>query len=149
MTPSPDGKKLFVDGFQGRGELIRYDAGSAPGLYPFCPESRRVTCVSPVMASGLPTCPIPRERCGAAGRIGSDRLQLTSPPFIAALPNWSPDGTQIAFENLQTGTAEHFSDIRKWRRGAGTARGKSCPVGCTMVPRRQANGLCPCFGGRS
>jgi Tol biopolymer transport system component len=28
---------------------------------------------------------------------GSDRVQLTFPPTIAALPRWSPDGTRIAF----------------------------------------------------
>lgn len=29
---------------------------------------------------------------------GSDALQLTAPPLEAAQPQWSPDGTQIAFE---------------------------------------------------
>ena len=34
---------------------------------------------------------------------GSDRLQLTSPPIMAGLPHWSPDGTQIAFTDIQPG----------------------------------------------
>jgi hypothetical protein len=28
MAPSPDGKKLYVDGFDNRGELMRYDPHS-------------------------------------------------------------------------------------------------------------------------
>ena len=34
---------------------------------------------------------------------GSDRLQLTNPPMFAVLPRWSPDGTQIAFMDIQAG----------------------------------------------
>ena len=34
---------------------------------------------------------------------GSDRLQLTYPPSLAALPKWSPDGTHIAYSTSEIG----------------------------------------------
>src|SRR5208337_4082364 len=34
---------------------------------------------------------------------GSDRLQLSYPPVVAGLPHWSPDGTQIAYVDIQPG----------------------------------------------
>ena len=34
---------------------------------------------------------------------GSDRLELTNPPVFAAMPRWSPDGTQIVFMDMQVG----------------------------------------------
>jgi Tol biopolymer transport system component len=33
---------------------------------------------------------------------GTDRVQLTFQPLVAALPSWSPDGTQIAFTETRT-----------------------------------------------
>jgi eukaryotic-like serine/threonine-protein kinase len=102
MTPSPDGKKLFAQGFQRRGELIRYDA-------------QRRAFVS--FLSGIWACGVSFSRDGKwvvyvsypegalwRSRVdGSDRLQLTSPPVFAAVPRWSPDGTQIAFVDMQVG----------------------------------------------
>ena len=46
---------------------------------------------------------------------GSDRLQLTNPPVFASMPRWSPDGTQIVFEDLLVG--------RSWRILLISARG--------------------------
>jgi Tol biopolymer transport system component len=34
---------------------------------------------------------------------GSERLQLTYPPWVATLPSWSPDGSQIAYIGAQAG----------------------------------------------
>jgi len=34
---------------------------------------------------------------------GSDRLQLTNRPVFAAVPRWSPEGTQIAITDMQVG----------------------------------------------
>jgi Tol biopolymer transport system component len=34
---------------------------------------------------------------------GSERLQLTYPPMLAALPHWSPEGKRIAFAAVQPG----------------------------------------------
>jgi Tol biopolymer transport system component/tRNA A-37 threonylcarbamoyl transferase component Bud32 len=102
MAPSPDGKKLFVQGFQGRGELIRYDTQHhtfvpfLSGIWAcgvsFSPDGRWIVYVS------YPEGALWRSRVD-----GSDRLQLTSPPVFAAVPRWSPDGTQIAFVDMQVG----------------------------------------------
>ena len=102
MTPSPDGKKLFADGRIRRGELIRYDARRREfvpflsGMWAtdvnFSRDGEWVAYVS------YPEGTLWRSRVD-----GSDRLQLTNPPVFAALPHWSPDGTEIAFMDLQVG----------------------------------------------
>ena len=102
MTWSPDGKKLFARGFQNRGELIRYDAQRREfvpflsGIWAtdlnFSRDGEWVAYVS------YPEGTLWRSRVD-----GSDRLQLTNPPVFAFMPRWSPDGTQIAFVDIQTG----------------------------------------------
>jgi len=101
-VPSPDGKKLFVGGRQGRGELVRFDApshqfvpflsGISAGELDFSRDGKWVTYVS------YPDYALWRSRVD-----GSDPLQLTFPPMAADLPRWSPDGTQIAFVDSELG----------------------------------------------
>jgi Tol biopolymer transport system component len=102
LTPSPDGRKLFVHGSQSRGELVRYDgdshqfvpflAGISAGELDFSRDGKWVTYVS------YPDYTLWRSRMD-----GSERLQLTYPPVSAGLPRWSPDGTQIAYVDTQPG----------------------------------------------
>ena len=102
LAPSPDGKKLFVGGRQGRGELVRYDArshqfvqflsGVSAGELDFSRDGKWVTYVT------YPDYALWRSRVD-----GSDSLQLTFPPMSADLPRWSPDGTQIAFVDSELG----------------------------------------------
>src|SRR5208282_1122830 len=102
LSPSPDGKKLFVAGRQGRGELVRYDAqshqfvpflsGISAGELDFSRDGKWVTYVS------YPDGALWRSRAD-----GSDALQLTFPPISADLPRWSPDGSQIAFVDSELG----------------------------------------------
>jgi len=95
-VPSHDGKKLFVQGWQPRGELVHYDAKSGQ----FAPY-----------LSGIPAMGLDFSRDGqwvsyndaTDGTMwrskvdGTQKLQLVFPPMLAFLPKWSPDGRQIAF----------------------------------------------------
>jgi len=95
-VPSRDGRTLFVEGWQPRAELVRYDSKAA----------QFVPYLSGISAMGLDF-----SRDGewvayndAADGIvwrskvdGTQKLQLTFPPLEAYLPRWSPDGNEIAF----------------------------------------------------
>ena len=100
---SPDGRRLFAHGLLPRGQLVRYESrsqqfapflsGISAGELDFSRDGKWVTYVS------YP------ERALWRSRIdGSEGLQLSYAPVVAFLPRWSPDGTQIAYVDLQTGT---------------------------------------------
>ncbi|HLZ41856.1 MAG TPA: winged helix-turn-helix domain-containing protein [Candidatus Sulfotelmatobacter sp.] len=94
--PSKDGKRLFVVGEQLRGALVRYDAANRQFLpyaqsmsadqVAFSPDGQWMAYVE------FPEMSLVRSRID-----GSQRLQLTYPPTRAYNPQWSPDGTRIAF----------------------------------------------------
>jgi serine/threonine protein kinase len=95
-VPSRDGKKLFVQGWQPRGELLRYDLKSKQ-LAPYL--------------SGIPAMGLDFSHDGqwvayndaSDGTMwrskvdGTQKLQLVFPSMLAYLPRWSPNGKQIAF----------------------------------------------------
>ncbi len=95
-VPSRDGKKIFAQGWQPRGQLLRYDAKSKQ-LLPY---------LSGISAMGLD---FSRDGQWVAyndatdgtmwrSKIdGTQKLQLVFPPMLAYLPRWSPDGKQLAF----------------------------------------------------
>ncbi len=101
-TGSPNGRRIFADGYVPRGELIRYDSkardfkpflgGISAGEVDFSSDGKWVVYVS------YPDRALWRSRID-----GSDRLQLTQSPVSAMLPHWSRDGTQIAFIDTQAG----------------------------------------------
>jgi eukaryotic-like serine/threonine-protein kinase len=95
-VPSRDGRKIYAQGWQPRGELLRYDA-KAKQLAPY---------LSGISAMGLD---FSRDGQWVAyndatdgtmwrSKIdGTQKLQLVFPPMLAYLPRWSPDGKQLAF----------------------------------------------------
>src|SRR5215469_962196 len=101
-VPSIDGKKLFVVGQELRLEPIRYDSktrrfesylnGISTNVFEFSPDHKWIAYVS------YPDMNLWRSRVD-----GTEKTQLTLPPVRAFLPHWSPDGSKIAFMDVQFG----------------------------------------------
>jgi len=95
-TPSKDGKSIFAVGEQLRGELVRYDVARQE----FVPYARGISADHLTFSRDgnwmayveFPDGVLVRSRVD-----GSERQQLTFPPMRVFAPQWSPDGTQIAF----------------------------------------------------
>ncbi len=94
-VPSRDGKRIFALGGQPRSEVLRYDGrsfvpylgGASVADVAFSADGKRVAYVS-----------VPELALWSSKIDGSDRIQLSDPSVMeAALPRWSPDGTQIVF----------------------------------------------------
>ena len=102
VIPSRDTRKLFAVGERSQGEVLRYkaetrsferflDGLSAEGIE-FSRDGEWMVYVS------FPEGTLWRMRAD-----GRDRVQLTSPPLVADLPRWSPDGSRIAFTGQVVG----------------------------------------------
>jgi len=101
-VPSRDGKKLFVQGWQPRAEMVRYDAKSGAFL-PFFADN---TAAQMDFSRDGQWAVYVSYKDGTVWRSkvdGSDRMQLTYPPFQATVPRWSPDGTRISFSGAKPG----------------------------------------------
>ena len=98
-APGAQGNQLFVIGAQQRAELQRYDVksgqflpyldGISAGQIDISPDGQWVTFVA------YPQYTLWRSRLD-----GSEKLQLSSPPLLAEMPRWSPDGKKVAFVGL-------------------------------------------------
>jgi serine/threonine protein kinase/Tol biopolymer transport system component len=100
--PSRDGKRLYVVGEQPRGELVRYDPRlrqDVPYLAGISAEQVRFS------RDGIWAAYIayPENTLWRSKVDGTERLQLTFPPMASAMPRWSPDGKQIAFNGAGPG----------------------------------------------
>jgi Tol biopolymer transport system component/predicted Ser/Thr protein kinase len=96
VMPSRDGKRLFAVGDQRKGRLARYDAASKR----FVPYLGEVSAWGVALSNDgqwVAYSSFPENTLWRSRIDGSERVQLTFSPMLAALPRWSPDGTQIAF----------------------------------------------------
>lgn len=95
-VPSKDGMKLFVVGKTYRGELSAYDSktgafqpyldGISAEYVSFSRDGQWVAYVT-----------YPQGALWKSRVDGSDKVQLTFPPYKPILPEWSPDGHTILF----------------------------------------------------
>jgi Tol biopolymer transport system component/DNA-binding winged helix-turn-helix (wHTH) protein len=99
-TPSADGKSLFTVGDESRVELFSYDpkaqrfdtylGGISAGPIAFSPDGKWVAYTS------YPEMTLWKSRTDL-----SEKMQLTFPPVREYGARWSPDGTQLAFADVQ------------------------------------------------
>ena len=94
-VPSKDGKRIFAMGGQARSEVLRYDGrsfvpyleGASVTDLAFFGDGQRMAYVS-----------VPDGALWTSRIDGSERIRLSDPSVMeAALPRWSPDGSQIVF----------------------------------------------------
>ncbi len=96
-TPSRDGKTIFATGVQERGQLLRYDGAS----HQFVPYAQGASVDHVAFSRDgqwMAYVEYPQGVLVRSKVDGSDRRQLTFPPMRALHPQWSPDGTQVAFQ---------------------------------------------------
>jgi Tol biopolymer transport system component/DNA-binding winged helix-turn-helix (wHTH) protein len=97
-----DGKKIFIHGFQLRGEVERYDRKSAQ-FVPLRPALSADCCIYSNDGQWMAYVTFPGQSLWRSKPDGSQRQQLTWPPMNAENPHWSPDGREIAFTALLPG----------------------------------------------
>jgi Tol biopolymer transport system component/DNA-binding winged helix-turn-helix (wHTH) protein len=111
--PSKDGKRVFFIGAMRRGEVMRFDLKThslAPLLPGFSAHGLSFSKDGQRMAYIF----YPQGILWQSRTDGSDRHQLTFAPMWAALPSWSPDGSQIAFLGAQPGKPAQIFLIHAW-----------------------------------
>ena len=106
-VPSRDGKRLFVEGWQPRAELVRYDAKSGQ----FAPYLAGISAMGLDFSRDGQWVAYNDFTQGTVWRSqvdGTQKLQLTFPPMQTFLPRWSPDGKQLAFFGHPPGEPSHI-----------------------------------------
>jgi Tol biopolymer transport system component/DNA-binding winged helix-turn-helix (wHTH) protein len=96
-TPSKDGKSIFAVGVQDRGQLMRFDAASRQ----YVPYARGISADHVAFSRDgqwMAYVEDPQSVLVRSRLDGSERRQLTFPPMHVFHPQWSPDGTQLAFQ---------------------------------------------------
>jgi len=101
-VPSKDGKKLFVVGGLRRGELTRYDAKSGQ-FVPFLGGISADNVKFSKDGQWVAYTKYPEETLWKCKADGSQCIQLSYPPLMALLSNWSPDDKQLVFYGLPAG----------------------------------------------
>ena len=108
--PAKDGKTLFAVAGLRRGELERYDAtaktfesflgGISAQEVAFSKDGKWVAYVS-----------FPDGALWRSKPDGTEKLQLSSPPIYAMLPQWSADGKQIVFYDRHESTSNRIYEV--------------------------------------
>jgi Tol biopolymer transport system component len=97
--PGKDGKTIFASGITERGELSRFDA-KAKQFQPFLGGISAIGVRFSKDGQSVAYVSYPEGILWKANRDGSNPMQLTDPPIVVFQPRWSPDGTQIVFDDL-------------------------------------------------
>ena len=97
---SRDGKTVYCTGATLRGELVRYDVRSNQ-LLPYLGGISAEYVNFSRDGKYLVYVAYPEGSMWRANRDGTQVQQLTGPPFYPITPEWSPDGTQILFSELE------------------------------------------------
>jgi len=100
--PSLDGKRIFAIGAQPRGELERFDTKSSQ-FVPYLAGVSASDVSFSLDGQWVAYSTYPEQSLWRSRIDGSEKLQLTRPPFIAADPTWSPDGKKILFAGFDPG----------------------------------------------
>ncbi|MGO9368627.1 MAG: winged helix-turn-helix domain-containing protein, partial [Terriglobales bacterium] len=94
-VPSKDGKKIFAIGGLARCEVLRFNGTS---FVPYFKNASATDLGFSADGQRLAYISVPEGALWSSKLDGSSRIQLTDAAAIqAALPRWSPDGSQIAF----------------------------------------------------
>ncbi len=99
--PSRDGKQIFAIGTKWRGELVRYDIQSK-SFVPFLSGIAATDVTFSRDGRWLSYLSYPDHTLWRSRADGSDRMQLTYPPMQVIFPSISPDGTKVAFGDVQS-----------------------------------------------
>jgi Tol biopolymer transport system component/DNA-binding winged helix-turn-helix (wHTH) protein len=95
-TPTPDGQRILASGRTQRGELVRFEPGSAvPKVFLGGVSAEFVTFSH--AANAVAYVSFPEGVLWRSGPDGSNPVRLTEPPVYPKSICWSPDGSQIAF----------------------------------------------------
>jgi Tol biopolymer transport system component len=101
-VPSKDGKKLFVVGRTYRGELERGDSKSGR-FTPFLSGISADGALFSKDGQWVAYVSYPQGILWRSKPDGSEKMQLSFPPLVAAWPRWSPDGKEVTFYNYTVG----------------------------------------------
>jgi Tol biopolymer transport system component/DNA-binding winged helix-turn-helix (wHTH) protein len=99
--PGKGTNKIFSDGKTPRGELCRFDTQTKQ-LQPFLGGISAQDVSFSKDGQSVAYVSYPDGILWKANRDGNSPLQLSSPPIYAMNPRWSPDGSQILFEDIRT-----------------------------------------------
>ncbi|HEV2423846.1 MAG TPA: protein kinase [Terriglobia bacterium] len=100
--PGEDGKQLFAVAGTLRGELERYDAGTKT----FEPYLGGISVQDVAFSKDgqwAAYATFPEGTLWRSKLDGTEKLQLSTSPFYAMLPRWSPDGREIVYYGREQG----------------------------------------------